>query len=668
MRGERFDLNRPLTSQKPANYDPNDLYYVQRQAYFKDLYTLLCAILHPSGVILPAGKEKEYAQWVANVVEFRDADSTITPFEYDGNPLDGWTVDGNASDTNDATTDGGGVVWGAERPELLIMETSAWEDDKTGELFITLHRPWNAQAVATTGTVAGEPIDPGMDAPGSLQNQVDLGRKAGNSTSTSGTAYPIWRLRIDDGTNQAFVRFDAIETATTSDYSISAVNTSGSTPKMATDSWLCLYGQNTQSVVISASGTAIFDKPSGNAFRAPGPLPVVPVIPPSALPPARRATVYLERLTDPSSTEANNATWALPLGSQAVPHYHVVDQAPIEVVNRLPTLTGDVAPLSKISRDVVTTGSALWRCMPAIAPGLKPATVTLGPASFLPPALPANSNQAKWFPWPNRPFVSAAELFLVPGGDAIQMLQSYTAPSAAKNALRTLHSVTNQLLLLDAVHVPTRFTGIHRTITSDTTGALRTAGIYWETTPVNQLSSFREPGRVNLNTVTADDVWDAVVAGPLSTQSGGGEPAAAPLKTRIAATGTAGVGPGQTGGPNSKSADFATSPATSIGNLLALQGATTNDFAADTHPALVASGAHNPADLLYTANRLANTTTIRSNVFAVWITLRESIQNDPDSVKYHRAFYIVDRSIPVAYEAGKDHNVWDSVILRRIIE
>jgi hypothetical protein len=667
LRGERFDLNRPLTSQKPANYDPNDLYYVQRQAYFKDLYTLLCAILHPSGVILPAGKEKEYAQWAANVVEFRDADSTITPFEYDGNPLNGWTVDGNAADTNDATTAGGGVVWGAERPELLIMETSAWEDDKTGELFITLHRPWNAQAVATSGTVAGEPIDPGMDAPGSPQNQVDLGRKAGNSTSTSGTAYPIWRLRIDDGTNQEFVRFDNIGTTTTSDLSVSAVATTGSTPKMATDSWLCVYGQNTQAMAITASGTAIVDKPMANAFRAPGPLPVAPVTPPAVLPKARYATVYLERLTDPSSKDANAATWALPSDSQAVPHYHVVDQAPIEVVNRLPTLAGNVAPLSKISRDATTTGSALWKCMPASATGQTAAPLSLGPASF-----PPSSSKAKWFPWPNRPFVSAAELFLVPGGDALQMLQNYTAPSATNNALRTLHSGTNQLLLLDAVHVPTRFTGIHRTITTDTTGALRTAGIYWETTPVNQLSSFREPGRVNLNTVTADDVWDAVVAGPLSTQSGGGEPVAAPLKTRVAATGTAGVGPGQTGGPNSKSADFATSPATSpatsIGNLLALQGATTTDFAPDTHPALVASGAYNPADLLYTANRLANTTTIRSNVFAVWITLRESIQNDPDSVKYHRAFYIVDRSIPVAHEAGKDHNVWDSVILRRIIE
>jgi hypothetical protein len=83
---------------------------------------------------------------------------------------------------------------------------------------------------------------------------------------------------------------------------------------------------------------------------------------------------------------------------------------------------------------------------------------------------------------------------------------------------------------------------------------------------------------------------------------------------------------------------------------------------------LVLSGSYNPAHLLYTANRLANTATIRSNVFAVWITLREQIQNDPDSIKYHRAFYIVDRSIPVGHEPGRNHNVWDAVLLRRIIE
>jgi len=76
----------------------------------------------------------------------------------------------------------------------------------------------------------------------------------------------------------------------------------------------------------------------------------------------------------------------------------------------------------------------------------------------------------------------------------------------------------------------------------------------------------------------------------------------------------------------------------------------------------------NPLHAIYSATRLANTTTPRSNVFAIWITLREAVTNDPDSVRFHRAFYIVDRSIPVAFEPERVHNVWDCVRLRRIIE
>ena len=43
------------------------------------------------------------AQWVANVCDFRDTDSTMTCFRFDTNPVDGWSP---------AATD---VVFGMER-------------------------------------------------------------------------------------------------------------------------------------------------------------------------------------------------------------------------------------------------------------------------------------------------------------------------------------------------------------------------------------------------------------------------------------------------------------------------------------------------------------------------------------------------------------------------
>ena len=152
------------------------------------------------------------AQWVANVVDFRDADSIMTGFEFDLNPFDGWDVDGDL-----ATTDGffGGpipadeyfVVWGMERPELLITETLAMHDRRTEDLDVTpdhtdvaggdphfdsrlvpqssvffeLYHPWvggnqllptelenertNAGAVTGVDLTALAPLNPGQTAP-----------------------------------------------------------------------------------------------------------------------------------------------------------------------------------------------------------------------------------------------------------------------------------------------------------------------------------------------------------------------------------------------------------------------------------------------------------------------------------------------------------------------
>ena len=117
------------------------------------------------------------AQWAINCVDMRDSDVIMTPFEYDENPWDGWgctdrdgnliPIDGDPStdENGDVTknearvldwktigTNGGtrvtmnvhapasvvdqtrGLIWGDERPELLITETLAFHDRRTEDL------------------------------------------------------------------------------------------------------------------------------------------------------------------------------------------------------------------------------------------------------------------------------------------------------------------------------------------------------------------------------------------------------------------------------------------------------------------------------------------------------------------------------------------------------
>lgn len=79
-------------------------------------------------------------------------------------------------------------------------------------------------------------------------------------------------------------------------------------------------------------------------------------------------------------------------------------------------------------------------------------------------------------------------------------------------------------------------------------------------------------------------------------------------------------------------------------------------------------------------SRLANMTTTHSNVYAIWITvgyfevdratgqLGQEAGSDTGEIERHRAFYIFDRSVPVAYERGENHNVDRGLLIRRFIE
>jgi hypothetical protein len=68
------------------------------------------------------------------------------------------------------------------------------------------------------------------------------------------------------------------------------------------------------------------------------------------------------------------------------------------------------------------------------------------------------------------------------------------------------------------------------------------------------------------------------------------------------------------------------------------------------------------------ANRLASVATVRSNVFAVWISLEivnSAVAAGPPTC--HRLFAIVDRSIPVEYLAGENKDVRQTVRLVRFL-
>jgi hypothetical protein len=541
-------------------------------------------------------------------------------------------------------------VWGAERPEIVIQETFAWRNANSGSsgIVITLHRPWHATAYGSgsTTSIPAEPCDYALDSlsgttTGRPLNAVNLGKKPcdtiygstysnADALDVSGTVYPIWRLRIVTSGTQ-FVAF----TGTSSEWlgAPSITSTSGAPPRMGSDSSFTVFtGSAVMTGTVGGSGTVFVAPPAGSLE-----------IPTLTLAGAATGTVYLERLSDPTVRLTTNGTvsgapsitgsmiWnADPLvatGTTWPVAYLVVDEMPLQVVS-----TSGVTSLAATwnVRGTTNANTAFWGQQTTGASTVAASGTLVRPS-------PLSAGSTAWLPWPNRPFVSSAELLFVPQGSANEILQNYRRLSPAlSGSVQLGWSIPVPThLLFDAVHVPTRFAGIHRTTTQNLVG---TTGIDGRVTTVNQLSSFREPGRVNLNTVLSDDVWNAVVSGPLPVA----------LKSRSGAS-------------------LASSPARTMAAALALAGGATGTVEADTTSPQLAVNL-NPLHGIYTATRLANTVTPRSNLFAIWITLRESVANDPDSVRYRRAFYIVDRSIPVAFQNGSDTNVWDCVRVRRIIE
>jgi len=585
--GLRFDIGKPLITTGITS--PTGA--VSSTTFAKQLYQVLIALGETNNA--------KAAQWAANVADFRDTDSKMTRFPYDTDLSDGWSL-ANAP-----------VVYGVERPEIIITETAAWRDTETNQaqLFVSLHRPaWKAVRTGLAGKTPTpaetELIDPVLETAGAL----DLAKTHNNNNNTGS---PIWQLRFD--TNKV-VRFQKDSQNVSPAGAVTATNptplvgmtsstATTSSTKLAANGYLCVHSLTPTKYTLAVPG---FPVDKGGSFQ----LPVSSAV----------GTVYLERLANPTSA------WNVTSNP-----YIVVDSATVSIPN-----TGAQEALAKKRRkgpadtvaaaDIATRLRSFW-CREWVSDE----STTLGAYTAATPAQPGS-----WLHWPNRPFVSQAELALVSASSPENFLNNYTFPPDS------LATVQNNLIL-DAVCVPSRFCQ-HSTTLVETSWSTTLQNLTWpypECKAGSVFSSWREPGRVNVNTFPVDNA----------------EPAAdAP-----------GIWAALSGGTNPANPFVGGAAAMSIREMLSLK-----DPNAPVYSKVYPAGDprdNNPFLSMALPVRLANVGTIRSQVFAVWITVKvtDDSANAP-SPTTKRLFAIVDRSIPVGYSPSENLNVSDCIRLKRVLD
>jgi hypothetical protein len=341
------------------------------------------------------------------------------------------------------------------------------------------------------------------------------------------------------------------------------------------------------------------------------------------------------------------------------------------------------------------TGSPLavfWRQMPwqSITGTTLSAYVT--GTTYTGTAISTGTAPVPWFHWPNRPFISQAELALVPTGssstDGVLANYSFPTNSLATSTNSITVSSTNTTLgslIIDSTYVPSRFAENAVTITGS---SINVVGL--DKLQANHFSKWREPGKVNINTIVSgtavvsgttgsldDIVWatlmgNTFVANPFIPIPAKGPSAAISATPAIPATADRPTIPAVPATPAQPAGTPAqpARPSQSVAGMLSLSGTggpiATQDFASGTS---FFPRDKNPYFSYAQAIRLANTATIRSQVFAVWITVKitDDSPNAPSPVT-KRLFAIVDRSIPVGYSPGQDLNVRDCIRLIRYLD
>lgn len=293
--------------------------------------------------------------------------------------------------------------------------------------------------------------------------------------------------------------------------------------------------------------------------------------------------------------------------------------------------------------------------------------------------------------------------------------------------------------MLDYLHVPSRFAGTRTYLPPGVFSVQNAsyAGTHEFHPPNNWLSNYREPGKINLNTIFDEgETWKGIVGYNVSTgseltgmptwnevrDSRRGDPNHGsdlqlpgvvgsnnlPLPSRFATPFRAATGANyvpveelrlnSSANPRYKDAIettvFRRRNATTAEPLMEFDRKAPLDGPAN--PNLPVNTDANPNFRNLVLQKLGNLVTTRSNVYAVWVTvgyfevervpsnqqfdsnghlrypdgyrLVREVGVDNGQIERHRAFYMIDRTIPVAFERGETHNVENCILLRRFIE
>ncbi|EAQ79999.1 hypothetical protein [Blastopirellula marina] len=351
------------------------------------------------------------------------------------------------------------------------------------------------------------------------------------------------------------------------------------------------------------------------------------------------------------------------------------------------------------------------------------------------------SRTFSWLQWANRPLISKYELMLVPTSAPQRLLFEYdlarntqsdgstaTEPYGANgdsaDALMApypylfnfFHSKKTESVLagtaaateqsaqfariFDFVDVPSPFVDTKSWYNPSTFAAAGWADGYRP--PFNRRLRYREPGRINLNTVPSKLVYDAMFDEDLWKNGlDNNFPDFDKIReSRRGATSSNGL-PTRFANPFRSASSAELAPLDSMksrpveGTALRSDGVISPAASLTESPLFdltVANAAlatsKNPMFTYMPYHRLGNLTTTQSNVYAVWITLGyfevepttissvhpdgwqlgQELGSDTGEITRNRSFYLIDRSIPVGYEPGEDYNVEDAVLLKRRID